>query len=71
MEVVKPTGILSVTLICIGILEFYFIEENSINRFLIVFSSLIIIGLSQIFILLKSEERLFIINTIKKLIRKN
>ena len=71
MEVDKPTGILSVTLICIGILEFYFIEENSINRFLIVFSSLIIIGLSQIFILLKSEERLFIINTIKKLIRKN
>lgn len=70
IEVVKPASILSIILSCIGILEIHFIKDNSLSRFLIVFGSLIPIGIVSVFVLLKTEERLFIINTVRKLIRK-
>ena len=71
IEVVKPTFILSILLTGIGIIESYLIGEDSVFRFIIIFSSLSLVGILIILIILHKNERDFLILFIIKYIHLN
>ena len=68
--VLKPTLLLTVTLVGIDFLIVSILNNDSIIRFFILFSLSVIVGCIMIYLLLEKDERIFINNQITKMFRK-